>query len=80
MRPRIVRLLKNRPRLVDFGLRQEFLDELDQIATERRKPGRVAERTTENMLNRAAEAGRGPMRRRIERRVDEINGSILENL
>lgn len=80
LQPRVVRLLKERPRLVDFGLRKEMLEELDNIATERRKPVNVAQRATDNALNRARDAAKRPMQRRVEKRVDEINESILEGL
>lgn len=80
MEPRVVRLLKQRRRLIDFGMREEILEEMEVILAERRKPGRVAERATENILSRAQEATRRPLANRVESRVDDINDTILDGL
>lgn len=80
MEPRVVRLLKERTRIVDFGMRREVLEEMEVIIQERRKPNRVAKRATDNILSRAQEATRRPLSDRVEKRVDEINESILDGL
>ena len=80
LQPRVVRLLKERNRVVDFGLREEFLDELEEIIAERRRPNRVAERATDEALERARSASRNPVRSRVEERVSKMNETIFRNL
>jgi predicted ribonuclease toxin of YeeF-YezG toxin-antitoxin module len=80
MEPRLVRLLKNRQRLIDMGMREEFLSELETIMTERRKPDRVAQKATDEVLTRAQEATREPVRRRLKDRVDDVNNSLLRDI
>lgn len=80
MQPRLVRFLKNRPKLVDRGVREEFLEEVEERMMERRKPDTVAERTVRRMFNEVADAAAPPTRRRVRERLSRANETVLENM
>jgi len=80
VKPRVVRVLRDRPRLVDFGLREEALDELDTIICERRDPANVAEDVVREGFNKAADAAAPPVRNRVRSRLQEANEGILNNI
>lgn len=80
VKPRVVRVLRDRPRMVDFGLREEALDELDTIMCERRDPANVAESAVRDGFNNAADAAAPPVRNLVRGRLQEANQGILDNL
>jgi len=80
VRPRAIRLLKKRPKLVDFGLREEVLEQLDQNICKRREPEEIAERTVKRAFNEGADAAAPPVRERIRSRFESANQGILEDL
>lgn len=79
LQPRAIRFLKKRDRLIDMGMREEFLDEMEDRVVQRRRPDVVAEKTVKKAFNETAEAAAPPMRRRVFGRLTSANEGILEN-
>lgn len=76
LQPRLVRFLRKRPKLVEFEMREEFLEHLEQNIRERRKPGTVAQR-----LSRTVEDASEPViRDTLRRRLEKANDSLLRRL
>jgi hypothetical protein len=80
IQPRVPRLLKERPKLVGGGIREEFWEGLEQTMKERRQPDKVAEKTVREAFNQTADAAAPPVRDRVRDRLDNANSGILENL
>lgn len=80
IQPRLVRLLKKRPRLIEDDFRKELLDELDKELCRRRAPDRLSDEAVRGMFNRAADSTAPPVRRRVRSRLEQANNGILENL
>lgn len=80
VRPHVVRFLKDRPRLVDKGVRQEFLEELEKQMVMRRRPDTAAERAVDAVFDRFRDAGRGVARERVRQRLSEANETVLQNI
>lgn len=80
IRPRLVRFLKDRERLVDFGMREEFFDELERQLSHRRRPDVVAESATDTTLERMREATKPVARQRVKDRMEKANSGLLKNL
>lgn len=80
IQPRLVRMLKDRPRLIDFGVRQEILDELDVRICRRRSPDEVANRLSEQVSNEVQNATRPVMKNRVKNQVDKLNKNQLRRL
>lgn len=78
--PRLVQFLKDRPRLVDRGLRKEFLEQLEQNIRVRRQPDSMAERTVQEMFRNLEEAGGGVVRDRTKNALEKANNGPLERL
>lgn len=78
--PRVVRFLKNRPRLVDRGLRQELFEELEYNIRERRKPDNMAESVVREGLKRFEEAGGRVAKNRTKQALDKANKGPLKRL
>lgn len=80
LRPRLVRFLKERDRLVDFGFREEFLNELESQVAQRRAPTQLAEKATDAATERARDSAKPVVRDRVRRKMEEANSGVLENL
>lgn len=80
VQPRLVRFLKNRPKLVGGGLREELWEEMEQALTERRTPDKVAERGTKKAIQEAAGVADPVARRRIADAMESANEGPLEKL
>lgn len=78
--PKLIKFLKNRPRLVDKGLREEFLNELEHNVASRRQPDTMAEKTVQNFLRRFEEAGGGVAKERVRVRMEQANETVLNNI
>lgn len=78
--PRLVRFLKDRPRLVDRGLREEFLEQLEYNIRERRKPDTMAERSVQEFFKRFEEAGGSVAKDRTKKALDKANKGPLNKL
>lgn len=71
--PRVIRLLKDRPRLVDKGVRKELLEELENQMRERRKPDTVAEKAVRSVFRQFDEVGETVAERRAKQRIRKVN-------
>lgn len=80
LQPRIIRLLKDRPRLISFGLREDVLDELDAKMCQRRSPQSLADKLSDVLVNEASDSMRPAIRRRAEQRVSKMNETVFQNL
>lgn len=70
--PKAVARLKNRERLVDFGLRKELLEQTEQVLAEKRTPKNVAENAVGMVTQRAQEVGAPVMQDRVEKRISSV--------
>lgn len=80
VQPRMVRLLKERPRLINFGIREEVLDQLDGQICKRRSPQHLAERVSDVAIRDTSDAVKPVMRNRIEQKIENMNDEALNNL
>lgn len=80
IQPRFVRILKDRPRLIDFGLRKEVLEELDHQLCARRSPQEIANRISDRVTDEITNTTRPVMRRRAEKKIKELNKDTLRKL
>lgn len=71
--PRVIRFLKDRPRLVDKGLRKELLEELENQVRDRRKPDTVAEKAVRTVFRNAEQVGEQVGQRRAKDRLRKVN-------
>lgn len=55
--PWFFKLLSERPRLVDRGVRKKACDSMCETIRERRKPGALADRVSKNVADAAQETG-----------------------
>lgn len=78
--PRLVRKLKERPRLIDFGLRKEVLEQLDQELCRRRSPQEVANRLSDRVTDEVTNTTKPVMRKRATKKMDELNRTRLRDL
>jgi len=78
--PRLVQFLKDRPRLVDRGLRQEFLEQLEMNIRERRIPDSMAERGVQQVFRRFEEAGSGVAKEKTRKAMKKANEGPLRRL
>lgn len=80
LQPRLVRLLKRRPKLVAENARNEMLEEIEINMMERRLPGRVAERTVERTLSEMKNATSKVAQGRAKQRMAKANQGTLRRL
>lgn len=80
LQPRLIRFLKNRPRLIDKGMRKEFLEELEQEVVERRKPDTIAEKMARSAMGRVNNATGKVARRKARDAVNRANNGPLQKL
>jgi hypothetical protein len=78
--PRLIRRLRDRPRAVDFGFRDELLAQLDEVICDRRRPDNVAEQGVLMAFDRIQEAGGKVAKRRASNFLQNRNTDVLENL
>lgn len=80
VQPRLIRFLKDRPRLVDKGVRRELLEQLENQAIQRRRPDTAAEKAVQSFFNRFNEAGGQVARERAKKRMRKANEGPLKGL
>jgi len=80
VKPHVVRLLKNRPRMVDKGVRRNILDHLDKSMTGNRTPDSIAQRASQRAMKPVQDAASGTVRDHTKQLLDKANGTILKNL
>lgn len=80
LQPRVIRFLKNRPRLIDRGFREEFLEQLESNVSERRKPDTLAEKTVRGVFRNLEEAGSGVAKNKAQGALNKANDGPLSRL
>jgi hypothetical protein len=78
--PKVIKRLKDRSRVVDFGMREEFLNELEFVTRERRKPDHIAEEAVKRGFQRAEEAGAGVAKERTKSLLKRGNKTVFDKL
>lgn len=80
IQPRAIRALKNRPRLISLGFREEVLEQMEETVKQRRHPDTVAEKAAQGLKERAEDATEPVVRGRLRNRVRQANERLLKNL
>lgn len=80
LQPRVIRLLKRRPKLFAESARNEFWEEIERNVTERRKPDTVAERAVDRLLEQTREATSPVMKGRARERFRRVNETVFRRL
>lgn len=75
LQPRLVRFLRERPKLVEFGMREKALESVERNIAERRTPEIMADR----FAMTAESITRPVMRDAARDRLENANEGILEN-
>lgn len=72
--PRVIRMLKERPRLVDKGFRKEILEELESAIVERRTTDTVSSRIAHELVDMtrdpATQVTKNRVQDTLEKRMD----------
>lgn len=80
VRPRLVRALKNRPKLVGGRVREEFLENVEEALTERRKPDTVADRVASEAMRPVQDAGSRVVKKEARDKLVKGNQGPLRRL
>lgn len=80
VQPRAIRLLKNRPRLVDKGIRREMLEELEKSVSERRRADTVAARISHGLVESARQPAETVAKNRLSDSLNKANKGSLNRL
>lgn len=80
VQPRIIRLLKDRPKLVMGDRREQFLEQLENSVAQRRVPDVVADRAAGQGFDRAKEAAQPVVRETMRDSMERLNERLLKNL
>lgn len=78
VRPRLVELLKERPRLVDDRFRKRFLENLESNMRQRRTPEVMADRLSEETLRSVVDVTQPVVRDGARDRLEQFNETIME--
>lgn len=79
-RPWLVRALRKRPKLVEIETRERFLERMDQVMCERRKPDRVAKRLSRNSLRSIEDSMEPAVAETVKDRMEDANEGLLKRL
>lgn len=80
LEPRVIKKLKERNRVVSFGVREQFLEQLEAVQREKRKPGNVAEEAVKRGFQRAEEAGAGVAKETTKKMLQRGNNSVRNRI
>lgn len=80
LQPRVIRMLKNRDRVVNLGLREEILEEMEQVISRRRTTDTIAHRVSTTMADMLRDSGEPVVRNRMENRLEQMNRGPLNRL
>lgn len=80
VQPRLIRLLKERRRLIDKGVREDFWENLEQNAISRRRPDTVAEKAVQNLFHRVQGAGGQTAKKEAVKVLNKANEGPLNKL
>jgi len=73
LHPHIIRKLKDRNRLVDFGVRKEILSSVEDRVKQRRKPSNVADRASSRVMSDVSNAGQSVMSDRLRKGLESVS-------
>lgn len=80
LQPRVIRMLRNRQRLINFGFREEVLEEMEETITRRRTTDTIAHRVSTTMADVMRDSSEPIVRDRIESRLSQANAGALNRL
>lgn len=80
VQPRLIRFLKERPRLIDRGAREEFWATVEENVVDRRKPDKAAERAVQKFFEEMGQNAGPVARNRVRDRLEDANESVLNRL
>lgn len=80
LQPRVVRLLRKRPKLVDITAREEVLESLERNIAARRDPDVVADRFSRRTLESLMESTEPVVKERVQKRIESANDGLLSRL
>lgn len=80
LKPRLLRKLRDRERLVDMGLREETLDQLQQAICERRSVENVSDRLTSSTMRSVVDVTQPVARNKARDAMDKANQTFLSRL
>lgn len=80
LQPRLVRLLKRRPKLIEIDAREEVLDELETNIAARRDPDVVAERFSRATIESVKDSFEPVVSDRARKGMKRLNDGALERL
>lgn len=80
LQPRVIRMLKNRNRLINMGLREEILEEMEETINRRRTTDTIAHRISTTMADVLRDSSEPIVRDRMENRLSQMNSGPLNRL
>lgn len=80
LQPRVIRMLKNRNKIISLGLREEILDEMEDTIARRRTTDTIAHRVSTTMADVLRDSSEPIVRDRMRNRLSEMNSGALERL
>lgn len=80
VRARVIRQLKDRPRLVDEGFREQLLENMVDNVEQRRTPSIIADRMSKETARSVADITEPVVRDAAAERFDQLNKTVFKNL
>jgi len=80
LKPRLVRLARDRRRLIDLGVRKDVLDQVEGRICERRCAENVGDKLTRETLSSVVDLSQPVVRDKAISGIDKLNRSALEKL
>jgi len=80
LKPRVLRKLRDRERLVDMGFREEALDQLQQAVCERRSVEKVSDRLSSSTIRSLVDVTQPVARNKARDALDTANRTVLRRL
>lgn len=80
MQPRVIRAIRSRPRLVDFGVRERMLEQLEENIKKRRTTDTVAHRMSSFIANIGKDSSEPVLRDVAKSQLDRANQGPLNKL
>lgn len=72
LQPMVIRALKERNRVIDFGLREEMLEEMEIIISQRRTADTLASRLSHTAMESARESAEPVVRDRLVNQIQRL--------
>lgn len=80
LQPRVIRMLRNRQRLINFGFREEVLEEMEETIARRRTTDTIAHRVSTTMADVLRDSSEPIVRDRMRNRLEKANAGALNRL